>query len=111
MGERRKNSVKLQQNLPPPAVQTVSQVETAICVRERVAECEKGRRGERGGGRREMERNQEGTTLRTRARGGREREYRSDTYICMSAEGTMYSNCEEKRVATFRGKVIGKKGE
>lgn len=39
----------------------------------------------------------------------REREQREKSigriYICMSAEGTMYSNCEKKG-CTFRGKVI-----
>lgn len=69
----------------------VSQVETAICVRrQRVAG-------------REKEREKLASNILTRERKGDRSIGR--IYICMSAEGTMYSNCEKKG-CTFRGKVI-----
>lgn len=63
----------------------------------------KKRKGERE--RREIERNQERTLRHEReSECGGERSI-GRIYICMLAEGTMYSNCEKKG-CTFRGKVI-----
>lgn len=79
----------------------VSQVETARDMRER----ERANRGTAKGGRKgERERSQEGIF---QSEDGGEEKGKSigRIYICMSAEGTMYSNCEKKGCTFLRGKV------